>query len=466
MKDLKEDIKNDLSFDNRVFYYILLFFSVISLSIFLSLFVDFFIWVTLALSLIYVLWAPGGKKFYILVFILPVNAAFFYVGADNNPFNLEHIICTFAVFMFSLDYGIKILKKKEKPRYWIFALCSLLALIFMIPFTGIGFEYGRTVAVFLVPFAYLYRNDLNLKEIFYVLFLGCFISLTFGLFVDGSMASKVIWDHHEWRRNGLVVDSNFFANIAIITTAVLLVLYRQRKITTMFYLYFAILTIMVITSVSQGGYLIFAILIVLYGVDSIIRAITRKKKQVKKICIHGLLMIMVVASVVLIYSDGFNRATNRIGDSINIDNNMDRVTTGRWSLWISTIEGVFAQPINAIFGFSPSQEYLSIRYDGVEAMSPHNSYINVLVWGGVLGFLLTLILLGALIKVALKNRAIVWKNYFAVLVCLMVFATVSPLTISSLIVKSMIVAMCMLEKEKEKENESKEVINSSPNLQC
>lgn len=446
LKNICDGIKKDVAPEHADFKYTLMWCGGITITTLLSLFWVWPVWLTLALCAGCILTSKGGRAVYVLIFILPLSYIFKLSPTDHT---LRVYVMTLIVAILGIKYLIRVIQKKEKIEWLPTVLCVVLIVIFCLPFT---FDHVSTNAYviqssLLLYLLWIYRKDINLREIFVLFLLGIAVSVLFGIPVHagGLRASEyVIVDKNFVRYTGLYINPLLLTLEALICLAILFVLCLNDSMKYLYYLVFPFLLVCIIISGSKAGQIIFFISLVTFLLCYIQKSIKNKCKKntivvfcAITIAICAICMFAFKVVIVEMYGRFSNIITEpsvgtppgigepgigdpSIGDPSISDPNievdgftkfMDNLTTYRYSIWISYLRVIFNDFWHMLFGFGLGAPFVgTYPYTQANNIEPHSTFIEVLFFIGVLGTIVIIAWALALAIPLFKQKKINWRN--------------------------------------------------------
>ncbi len=175
------------------------------------------------------------------------------------------------------------------------------------------------------------------------------------------------------RFSGLCPDPNGYSISAIISLCLLAFLYQKgdMSIGVTLLLYAPLVYFCAITG-SKSALLMLAlpILLLLHGV--------RKNRHY---FVYTLFFILFIIGAYLIFSGRVSIFETTLTRLSNADEGVDKLTTGRSTLWMNYVKELISHPIQIVFGNSPAIYLLNGR-------GAHNTYIDFIYQLGIVGTIL------------------------------------------------------------------------------
>lgn len=422
-------IRQDLTPVNKDFKYTLMWCGGLTISLFLSMFMAFFVWVTLVLCIAAALISKGGRSSYILVFLLPFNNIFRITSTDVEYLSY---VTAVVVALLGIKYAISLLQKKQKFELYPAIICLAIIIFYFTSFTfntmNIVRIAGQATAVLFLYLMWVYRRDINLREIFSLLFFALALSAVFGLFAySGGIRTSKFIDLLSNRYGGITGITSF-AFIALTCMAVLLVLYLNGDMKYAFYPLFTLLVFAVFVTGSKMAYVVFAFLIVfLFGV-LFVRFINGDSQRKKAIVLFVVVIAIICSSSFFIVRDITFSTINRVTviESLlpdptqepppgHMPYSLDTLTTFRTTIWKVYFDAIFSSPRRAFFGFGVGADDIGVvPYSDIKVHA-HNTYVHALYYIGFFGVALLVVWALIMFIPLIKQKKINWMNCMAII---------------------------------------------------
>lgn len=401
MKGVLTNAKNlflsDFETKNNDFTAILAKCGILALTIFLSCFLPFFVYIAFVFAVLFAITQLNGRAIYYLVFLMPLMGVFKKNG--QSTYMLAYLLCI-VLLMLAIRLVIEVFVKKTKKINWWFSIFFAITLIyFMVPFTFPDFSisFSLILGLCLVFCAYYYKEDLNAKELGLLFVLGVCSSIFVGLFypVSSRLQSmiEIFYAYGLKRFSGAYTNPNILAGEMMFALGIVYTLMINKQIKTIQYPLILIFTISLIYSMSKSGLIIFAtetfIFVVLYLIKN------HKWQDFVKVAS----VLILVGGALLIFNERFMASFGRITAAITpgVEQgggvaesptiNMEELTTGRSTIWSGYIDAIFDSVKSALFGYGVGAPYLG-EYAGITDWCPHNTYLQCLYFVGFFGVLL------------------------------------------------------------------------------
>lgn len=431
MKGVFTNAKNlflsDFETKNNDFTAILAKCGILALTIFLSCFLPFFVYIAFVLAVLFAITQLNGRAIYYLVFLMPLMGVFKKNG--QSTYMLAYLLCI-VLLMLAIRLVIEVFVKKTKKINWWFSIFFAITLIyFMVPFTFPDFSisFSLILGLCLVFCAYYYKEDLNAKELGLLFVLGVCSSIFIGLFypVSSRLQSmiEIFYAYGLKRFSGAYTNPNILAGEMMFALGIVYTLMINKQIKTIQYPLILIFTISLIYSMSKSGLIIFAtetfIFVVLYLIKN------HKWQDFVKVAS----VLILVGGALLIFNErlrvSFGRITAAITPGVEegggvIESptiNMEELTTGRSTIWAGYIDAIFDSVKSALFGYGVGAPYLG-EYAGITDWCPHNTYLQCLYFVGFFGVLLMFAMLVSSNGIK-KVKDVNWFNVLPIIACAM-----------------------------------------------
>lgn len=309
----------------------------------------------------------------------------------NYPISLTFLICTLFVFVYGLKYIRDIFRKTQKPYCLMLIISLLIVLQGFINFdvSNVKTILGDFCMIALIYLVYVNANKLNIKKMIlsftygFVAVLG--ISFIFALIP--SLSSYVILSNDRFM--SFCINPNGLQIFCSITLSLLLLLYLKKDIKFLNFIVLA--TPFIVSGIftkSKAFLILLLLLVCLFVVFSFIK--DRKK---------GFISLGVATSVILVAVLLFNNIFIEIFQRFfkyNYDNILDKLLTGRVTIWKKYINHWSDNIFNIIFG-------IGVTKAPIFTQQAHSVYINLLYHRGIIGVLLIITLIVTFI-INTKNK--------------------------------------------------------------
>lgn len=441
------EVKGELTPTHKDFKYLLMWCSGLIICTFLALFWVWPIFVMIVLCIGAVITSKGGRVIYLLIFLFPLSGIF---KVERGDLSFRIHIFVLVVIILGIKYAIQVLKKQKKIELWPTIFCSALVIVFCIPFTFNEIDKNASLvlgALFLY-FMWGYRKDINLREIFIVLFLGILVSAALGLVplvvdtrvtgVPGQVPIISGLDTWTGRYGGLYTNPLTLTYDTMLCMAILFALFLNGDMRYCFYPMFAVLFTCVLASGSKAGIVSLCIAVFFFLLFYILKSIKRKcswKKMTRFLTIFLAICIILTGFNMSIVSQSLNRFIPTPPPAIvepslplpddqppaiieesprnSIENLLDKITTFRYSIWKAYLKAIFDDFWGALFGHgvdAPNDVGAVIDlYPGYEH-TPHSTIIAALYYVGFLGVAIILAWALTLLIPLIKQKKLNWFN--------------------------------------------------------
>ncbi len=383
---------------------------------------------------------------------------------NGRTFNLYYVVlilflikCFFYIWNFRNLYNLSI----------YLGLMSFTVLYFVGMVLGQGFDDSYILVYMVILAMYigiLLINEINTIEVYNTYLIMFCLSLVIGLFVDYipdlRSVIRIATVEGVNRYTGLAWDTNFLALQCASNIGVLLFLCEKFPKKKYYYLSALIVVfIFGILTISKMYFLAVGILYVMWLLLS-------KTSGINKLLTFVLIIAALVFSLIILPTDSainamFYRIINNIGNGFDFN----KITTGRWNIWMAYLKDWIGSPIKIFFGSGVNYKVIFNGY------SAHGFYVETLYQFGLVGTLLAFGMFYSCIQsnkinyfIDSKNRNIKNKNnylaYLGLIILLICFAALSVLTeitsIMMLLVTSLVFNI----------GDDNEIQCNSSNIQC
>lgn len=387
---IKESLKQDFSVEDNDFYKTMLFCCFVAATLFVSFFFAPFVYVSLALSAFLIIYVKGIKKIYVLMFLLPFYNVFRYNKTDL-------VFCSYllllTILLVGIEYIIDLCKKRKKIEVKTLIPVILLAIFFMIPYGNFSIlsalRLECTVAICYL--CYIYKDNLNLKQLLYSLIIGLLLASFFAVFRDvsprlNSFLSNTKGGGESYRFSGLASGPNYFSVEVILVLSLLSQMYFNKKINILYFVLFFVFSVLGLLTLSKAYILVYLFLFII-----VVVLLIKEHRKSKKFYLYGTFGLFIMLLFILVFYKQINILIRRfifgenMGINGGVDGVLDKITTGRFSLWGIYLNRVFSSVLTAFFGFGNNDFGVITKY-GYQAV--HNAYIEAMYAFGLIGFLL------------------------------------------------------------------------------
>ena len=230
---------------------------------------------------------------------------------------------------------------------------------------------------------------------------------TWQLQAQVGVGTEAIWGTGIMRFHGLVRDPNFYMTEVIVALALLIKLKETNRMKTLpFILLGLALTTLGVLTYSKTFFLVFIAMGIIYIIWQF-----RNKKIFLGILLVGM---VILGADFLLFSEGspFAVVISRLLDSESISD----LTTGRTDVYVQYLEAIGKNPWTILFGYgftAPGMEY-----------DPHNIYLEIVYFSGIVGLGLFIALFAALIGILKQQEPLAaqqsWISKYLVVVMILV----------------------------------------------
>ncbi len=328
----------------------------------------------------------------IIIWLLP----FRLIGAQFELLDTGIFSIFIAVFVgvYFLKHLINVKNNKETLKAIPLILCALCTLYSI-----------RSYPIFfaLIYVFYVNSQNINLKQIsfnFIYSVISCSVLslLYFAVFKQSIMLGK--------RFEALCLNPNILHIYTTIALSILIFLFSKKQCSNkLFFPLFTALSIIGVLTQSKAFIVCYVLLLIYLTI-----VILRNSKLIGFTFIGVFLFCLGLG--LLLFTDSitsvFHRFFNAVGSS-----SIDKIFTGRISVWQSYLKVWLASPITTIFGCRVSYENLTSI-----AIHPHNDYIYFLYRFGIVGTLLVIATLVSFVIYSKNKKNFKFSNLLPFAICL------------------------------------------------
>lgn len=203
------------------------------------------------------------------------------------------------------------------------------------------------------------------------------------------------WGSSIMRFYGLFQDPNYYAMLLITSLALLVKLKDCRQVTWPAFIAGGLL--LIVCGVLTYSKTFFVMLILVVFIFLIWQFWNKR-------ILRGILMtlVLVVAGGIILFSEGspFAVVLSRLTSATNLDD----LTTGRSELFMTYFNAIVADPVSLLFGKGLAA--------GNMGRDPHNLFIEIAYYIGVVGLVLMVVYFGTLVRSVVKSKEMVRKQNF------------------------------------------------------
>jgi len=417
-KTTKQAIAEDLAAKHNDFYNILARCGILALTLFLSIFVQFFVWVTLVLAVFFAIIQLNGRSIYYLVFLYPLSFIF-KEKASSLP--LLYIVALAVFLMLGIKCLYEWFYKKRKINWWFIACVAVVMLMFLWPFSAITDVniVNRFFCVGILVSAYFFKDDISFKELVLIFFAGILASVFIGLFHNSFL--HLYGGLPDWvgsRFPGTLGDPNALALYTMTCMCLVFVLHLTKTLKVLTYPIFVFLLVITVLTLSKSGFLISLALIAAFIVTNLI------KHKSQAAIIQGTAIIVLTGIVFICLLSDVNILLGRMiqqshafGEPKDI---FSYFTTSRNVLWKLYIAEITSSPWTLLFGHNTTTP--------PDTLTAHNAILQITYEIGLVG--VAFILLAVFLAFGKKNFSkINWAAFALVAVVVLLHAMVESLLV-------------------------------------
>ncbi len=322
---------------------------------------------------------------------IAIVVLFFFILKKRTGEGLQAFAVPLIMLLFLL-VGSTIIGGYELPELMILNLRSLLQ--FYIEF--FLFLYLGYIA---------FDNTADLKKYFFIMILFALcaaawhlIAITLNINIEALRGAEAVSDRFDlsqgvWKYGGFFTNiNNLSAYYVMLIPAALLYLYhdKNRMKKSLIAIAILIMGISLIFGASRGGlaFLVLNTMIALYFMD------VSPRKILTIIFVTGIIIAVAFLIIQNYFSEFFQRSIALMAEK--------GLESGRYQLWGTTLKIIQDNPMGIGLNEYNFAQMVS-RYGGEVYANPHNIYLQMMVQGGILGFIIASIVI---IK-------ILWQNWQA-----------------------------------------------------
>ena len=361
---------------------------------------------TLTLWIVLISICNFNKALIILCLILPLR----YIGAYMNLIDIG--INTWMVISFIAVFGVKhvinVVKGVDKIKLIPLILCLCCCLYGFINFQSEGWYKFFSGLILFAGFYVFYVNgkNINFKQVSYSVIFAPILSAVMSLVYFALFNTSLLM--YDGRFPALCSNPNILHIYTTLGLAFLIFLLQKRQcsLNKFFTLYMA-LSIIGFLTLSKAFFICF-LLLSMYLVAVLFN-------NSKVVCISFCIaMVIGVLFVLFVFNDFFtklfSRFVNAVGESF-----IDKLLTGRVSVWKEYIDLWTTSPITIIFGCGVTSLTSKVAQYGIH---PHNDYIYFLYRYGIVGTVLIVATLISFIIYSKNKKNFKLRNMLLFAMCL------------------------------------------------
>jgi len=349
-----------------------------------------------------------------------------------NSLYLPYSAIIFALCVATMMIRLIIIKNKEdKSNFNISTktlVCYILFVVYLIIPFGREFDFVYVEKVFYLALApvllYLFAkfaNEFNLRHNLRMLLYGLIVACSLSFFKPISLHLQTIIETHYadgiYRYPALFVNPNTLAmtcEICFSLMAFFIIKHNAKAKDAITFLMFFFIGCFTLSKtfmiISSFNFLILAIFAI----------IKRSKNMSLLFCtlIIGFGVIFLIRPDVIIA--WFSRLFGILDKNSSISDSFNKLTTGRFGLWVVYLSSMVNRPVSFIFGNGLSAPVLSVE-------SPHNLYISMFYQIGAVGIILLVLTVVFMLKDVRKGKEKMSKAYLVPLLSFALLALVEDL---------------------------------------
>lgn len=336
-------------------------------------------------------WLEIGVCVCALVFfiILPL-AGSLCVFMFLHSFTLSYIVydslyvATFILYFFVLL--VKYIIGVKKHIYTFNKKIVALILGFIVISTAIGFGFRTYIGAWLylgyLPLAYLLfsmRKDFSIHSGFNYMF-GGIIATSLLALVFMHVPNFQYSVYHSSRFMAFTNCTNYLYMRAMVILCYYMYMYLNKKLSlpkfAVIYIICALITLSTLSKTGLGVLVLFTLIFIALWL----------KQDFKKNLKYVMIFLSIVILLALIFYDVIYKTINRYLIAFNSDNFINKLLSGRDTIWKVYLDKCTANPFRMLFGYGLLTEELA-TFSSVKTYAPHNLYIFMLYRFGIVGII-------------------------------------------------------------------------------
>lgn len=345
------------------------------------------------------------KNLCILLFLI----SFGFVEYVNFSISYFSIIVSMFVVVFGIKYLVDVCTKKV-----YFLNYPLIVSIILCLYSLLNFDSSEIISAFsvIVLFAFCYltfynANKINKIKVIKYFLLGVTVSLFISYIILLFEGGKNIVFGIDERFQACSVNPNTLQILCVVSISLLIYLYFKRYIGLyMFYPYILFFVVNGYFTKSKAFLICFFILLVFYFILEF--------RNNKKVALISLGFCSVFAFLVAyFFKDELMEYLNRF-TSYGYDNILDKILTGRFTIWKSYLGYWASSAITIIFG-------CGVTHAQPFELGAHSGYVDAIFTYGILGCIILIALIFAYAKeVKYKKQRFKFVNCLPLLLLLII----------------------------------------------
>ena len=338
----------------------------------------------LALAAVMIIIDDVDNNLYLLLFLMPFAGVFKSLSFSEMSF--------FTILEIILLFKLLVIKKNAIDISLVFII---IFGSYMLINTNDIIESLKLIAnVLLLLLLSKEINKISFKKSIFILSISIILSsviayffydfFNISLYVE-KIYSYIDSDLFVERFSGLSADPNYYCVSLVVCLFGLSIYLTEKKVSFLFPILFFILFLFGLQSNSKSFFIM--LIIVLIFLCSLLIV----KKKIFRFSIIILIIISIFLLSTLNYIDIFDEILLRFGNG----NDLNAITTNRTLYWKLYINYIFNNPMTLLFGDGALA-------DLVYSTGPHNSYIDLILYFGVIGTSLYILMIVAIFKENVK----------------------------------------------------------------
>ena len=309
IKELGKHLKEEVTMDNKYYWYQLLSCVIVTCTIIGSFFVTKLAYVATGLLFLGIITNSfiNNKTLFslsFLIFFLPFSNV---ITVPNLSISMYSLAVTLFVACSGIKWIIQIFRKEKKLEWKIFIpfglLITYLGLLFIFKFYSLTFLFSAVIGVMLLFIIAINRKEISFKEVGFSLVLGLLISCLIGLFYEHfpnlTNFYNITYALGNFRYSALFPNTNAFSFCVLFTLGCVGTLYISRKINILYFPIALLLLVISFATISKMVILMVVVIVPLTWLLKILYCKTLKERVIVSVAI----ILMFSLSVVIRYND-------------------------------------------------------------------------------------------------------------------------------------------------------------------
>lgn len=329
------------------------------------------------------------------------SVPFFYVSLYISAMMFFAAAALYIIKFFIIQFFVR----KEKINWWAFALCALCLVFCAMPIGTYNFNWVYKFFTLFFVFALLFAISVKNQKVFRwhfnfkLLSLAVIVMAAFGTiyllppYLGQVYHIESFADVKYLRYMGLLYQPNFVAMFSYIPFAILAYFIISGKAKWQDWVLFALLSVVGFSSFSKTFLIIFALILLSLFVWALIK---NWKVTLGATIVFAALVTILYFAKPDIFQSYVGRFFGEINSCQSATDVMNKLTTGRYSLWVEMGQYLGSHPLQLFFGRGLGAAPLS-------SAGPHNTILSMVYQLGIFGSVLFLAPIVLLVWQLCKN---------------------------------------------------------------